>query len=94
MSADPPPLSNSSGVVLLYNSRTARPRRELMAPKNPKDKEPIGRIGEAGLFLVSDRTVSWEWDSFPRRDPKAAWERLGPIRSSKTRAKRWPEGKK
>jgi hypothetical protein len=66
----------------------------LMAPKNPKDKEQIGRVGEAGLFLVSDRTLSWEWDSLPRRDPKAAWERLGPIRSSKTRAKRWPEAKK
>ena len=48
-----------------------------MAPKNPKDKEQIGRVGEAGLFLVSDRTLSWEWDSLPRRDPKAAWERLG-----------------
>ena len=65
-----------------------------MAPKNPKDKEQIGRVGEAGLFLVSGRTLSWEWDSLPRRDPKAAWERLGPIRSSKTRAKRWPEAKK
>ena len=32
-----------------------------MAPKNPKDKEQIGRVGEAGLFLVSDRTLSWEW---------------------------------
>ena len=64
-----------------------------MAPKNPKDKEQIGRVGEAGLFLVSDRTLSWEWDSLPRRDPKAAWERLGPIRSSKTRAKRWPEAR-
>ena len=29
-----------------------------MAPKNPKDKEQIGRVGEAGLFLVSDRTLS------------------------------------
>jgi hypothetical protein len=31
-----------------------------MAPKNPKDKEQIGRVGEAGLFLVSDRILSWD----------------------------------
>ena len=48
-----------------------------MAPKNPKDKEQIGRVGEAGLFLVSDRTLSWEGESLPRRDPKPACERLG-----------------
>ena len=48
-----------------------------MAPKNPKDKEQIGRVGEAGLFLVSDRTLSWEGESLPRRDPKPAFERLG-----------------
>jgi hypothetical protein len=65
-----------------------------MAPKNPKDKELIGRVGEAGLVLVSDRTPSREWDSLPRWDPKAARERLGPIRSSKTRAKGRPEAKK
>ena len=39
----------------------------MMAPKNPKDKEQIGRVGEAGLFLVSDRTLSWEGESLPRR---------------------------
>jgi hypothetical protein len=65
-----------------------------MAPKNPKDKEQIGRVGEAGLFLVSDRTLSWEWESLPRRDPKPACERLDPIRSRKTRGKRRPEAKK
>ena len=66
----------------------------MMVSKNPKDTGQIGRVGEAGLFLVSDRTLSWEGESLPRRDPKAAFERLGPIRSSKTRAKRWPEAKK
>ena len=65
-----------------------------MAPKNPKDKEQIGRVGAAGLFLVSDRTLSWEWQSLPRRDPKPAWERLGPIRASQTGATKWPEAKK
>ena len=48
-----------------------------MAPKNPKDKEQIGRVGEAGLFLVSDRTLSWEWESLPRRDPKASVRAAG-----------------
>jgi hypothetical protein len=62
-----------------------------MAPKYPKDKKQTGRVGEAGLFLVSDRTLSWEWESLPRRDPKPACERLGPIRSRKTRGKRRPE---
>jgi hypothetical protein len=65
-----------------------------MAPKNPKDKEQIGRVGEAGLFLVSDRILSWEWEGLPRRDPKPACERLDPIRSRKTRGKRRPEAKK
>jgi hypothetical protein len=37
-----------------------------MAPKKPQDKEQIGRVGEAGLFVVSDRTPVWEWQSFPR----------------------------
>ena len=59
----------------------------------PSPQANPARLTE-GVFLVSDRTLSWEWDSLPRRDPKAACERLGPIRSSKTRAKRWPEAKK
>ena len=52
------------------------------------DKEQIGRIGEAGLFLVSDRSPRGEWESFPRREPKPAKERLDPIKSSNTWAKR------
>jgi hypothetical protein len=39
-----------------------------MAPKNLKDKGQIGRFGEAGLFLVSDRTLPWEWESLARRE--------------------------
>jgi hypothetical protein len=27
-----------------------------MAPKEPQDKDEIGRVGEAGLVLISDRT--------------------------------------
>ena len=65
-----------------------------MAHKNPKDKEQIGRVGEAGLFLVSDRTLPWERESLPRRDPKPACERLGPIRSRKTTGKKRLEAKK
>jgi hypothetical protein len=66
----------------------------MKAPKEPQDKEQIGRIGERGLFLICDRTLSWEGESLPRRDPKPACERLGPVRSSKTSAKRWPEAMK
>jgi hypothetical protein len=65
-----------------------------MAPKNSKDKERIGGVGEGGLFLVSDQTLSLEWESLPRRDPKPACERLGPIGASQTRATRFPEAKK
>jgi hypothetical protein len=31
-----------------------------MAPKEPQDKDEIGRVGQAGLVLVSDRTLSWD----------------------------------
>jgi hypothetical protein len=65
-----------------------------MAPKEPRDKDQFACIGEAGLFLVSDRTVSWEWESIPRLACKPARERLGPIRSVDTRAKKSPEAKK
>jgi hypothetical protein len=79
--------------VALSPQRNAVTRLK-MPPQEPRDKEQIGRIGERGLFLISDRTLSWEWQSLPRRDPKPACERLGPIRSNNTRAKRWPEAKK
>ena len=50
----------------------------------------IGRCGlrQLCLRLVSDRAKPGDWESLPRREPKAARERLGPIRSSKIRAKR------
>lgn len=51
-----------------------------MHPDNPKDKQQIGEIGEAGLWLVSDRTPLPEWESHPRHEPKRPRERLGPIR--------------
>ena len=51
-----------------------------MAPKSPKDEEQIGRIGEPGLSLVSDRTLPWEWEGYPRREPRPARERLGPLK--------------
>jgi hypothetical protein len=62
-----------------------------MTPKEPRDKQ---RTGKTGLFLVSDRTPQREWESFPRSEPKPAYERLGPIRSSTTRARKRPEAKK
>jgi hypothetical protein len=39
----------------------------------------LGRCG-GGLRLVSDRVASWEWISLPRREPKSARERLGPLK--------------
>jgi len=53
-----------------------------------KDKEQIGRVGEAGLLLASDRSPRREWESFPRKEPKPAKERLDPVRSRSTWAKR------
>ena len=50
-------------------------RRAMMAPKEPQDKDEIGRVGQAGLVLVSDRTLSWDWESF-------AVVGLGELRSS------------
>jgi hypothetical protein len=50
---------------------------QLMASKEPCDKEQIGDADEGGLFLISDRTLYWE--SFQRREPKPARERLGPL---------------
>jgi hypothetical protein len=32
------------------------------------------------LRLVADNVRSFEWESYPRREPKAPRERLGPIR--------------
>jgi hypothetical protein len=54
-----------------------------MASKEPRDKEQIGDTDEAGLFLISDRTLSPYWESFPRREPKPARERLGPLQSDR-----------
>ena len=56
-----------------------------MAPKEPRDRE---RQPEAGLFLVSDKAPPQEWESYPRYAQKPARDRLGPIRSSRTRAER------
>jgi hypothetical protein len=61
-----------------------------MAPKEPR----IAGRGETGLILVSDRTGSWEWESIPRLACRPARERLGPIRSGNTKAKKSPEAKK
>jgi hypothetical protein len=41
----------------------------------------LGRCG-GGLQLVSDRVASWEWISLPRREPKPARERLGPLKQT------------
>jgi hypothetical protein len=36
-----------------------------------------------GPWLISNHVHSWEWESFARRDPKPARERLGPLVPSK-----------
>ena len=33
-----------------------------------------------GPWLISHHVRSWEWESFARREPKPARERLGPLR--------------
>ena len=38
---------------------------------------------EPELRLVGDRVRSFEWQSFPRREPKPARERLGPLKPRK-----------
>jgi hypothetical protein len=55
-----------------------------MAPKEPRDKEQIGRVGEPGLFLVSDRTRSSEWESLPRKERRPR-DRLGPLKPWKAK---------
>jgi hypothetical protein len=51
---------------------------------NP-DWPPPGRAiigvakGFAGPRLVTDNPRSWEWESFSRRSPLPARERLGPL---------------
>jgi hypothetical protein len=32
-----------------------------------------------GPWLISHHVRSWEWESFARREPKPARERLGPL---------------
>jgi hypothetical protein len=40
----------------------------------------------AGPRLVAENVRSWEWESFPRREPRRARERLGPLKSKGQRA--------
>jgi hypothetical protein len=46
---------------------------------------PKGTILGSGLgpWLISDRPDPQGWESFPRREPKPARERLGPLAPSK-----------
>ena len=45
------------------------------------DDEGYHTILDSGLgpLLISDRPKGWEWESFARREPKAARDRLGPL---------------
>jgi hypothetical protein len=69
----------------------ARHAVQMVVTRRRLNEEQIGRVGEVGLFLVSDRILPSEWQSLPRRDPKPACERLPPIRAPQTRATRWLE---
>ena len=48
-------------------------------PDDPPPRTIISRCS-AGPRLIADNVRSWEWESFPRREPKPARERLGPLR--------------
>jgi hypothetical protein len=44
------------------------------------------------LRLVADNPRSYEWESYPRREPKPPRERLGPIRrSGKEKVPKWED---
>jgi hypothetical protein len=61
-----------------------------MAPKYPKGKVQTGRVGEAGLFLVSDRTLVGVGKPSTTRS-EASVRTARSHRSRKTRGKRRPE---
>ena len=46
-----------------------------------KDEDRYRTILGSGLgpWLISQHVRSWEWESFARREPKPARERLGPL---------------
>ncbi len=50
----------------------------------------ISRCGQPPIRLVSDRVRSFEWESYARREPKPARERLGPLKLCKPGDKRGP----
>ena len=52
---------------------------------NDNEAGPKGTILGSGLgpWLISDRPKGWEWESFARREPKPARERLAPLVPSK-----------
>ena len=40
----------------------------------------LGRCGLPPARLVVENTRSYEWESLPRREPRRARDRLGPLR--------------
>ena len=40
----------------------------------------LGRFGLPPVRLVVENTRSYEWESSPRREPRRARERLGPLK--------------
>jgi hypothetical protein len=48
-------------------------------PEDPPDRTIISR-SSVGPRRVSENVKNGEWESFPRREPKPARERLGPLK--------------
>jgi hypothetical protein len=48
----------------------------------------LGRCGLPPVRLVVENVRSFEWISLPRREPRRARERLGPLKPCKPVAKR------
>ena len=52
----------------------------------------LGRCGLPPVQLVVENTRSWEWESLPRREPRRARDRLGPLQpKAEQRKKPYPE---
>jgi len=64
--------------------RAIAARRTKMKEDEPCAKGTILGSG-LGPWLISDRPKGWEWESFARREPKPARERLGRLRQQELR---------
>jgi hypothetical protein len=61
-----------------WSGPISRPTRRLSSDEDDESYRTILGRG-LGPWLISDRPKGWEWESFARREPKPARERLGPL---------------